>query len=252
MKKNFVMLNFCTEYSSEGSTHKRMDRDACFGPVFHSKGILNNKYHIKIYKLGDFLNKKNQNNACLTDKKGIINHLRILKSLFKFNYKLKEERDYFMLTLSLNADVMYHKYLLCWVRYLYEYPFNVFLSDTNKLKKLPDFKFESVINLFNLVGATSCITDHGTQIHAIGETHLFKKLLTTYEIIKSIDKEIAEDRKWINEVFPVVRDKEFLTLDEDDDSNLHCLEYWESEKEFNDRLKVYKHNYKILKNNKKK
>lgn len=265
MNKNFMMLNFCTEYGSEGNTKKNLSKNACFSTIFYSEdnGIVQkNKYTIKLYKIGDWLNKKRQNNACLTDRAGIIHHLKILQSVFKFSYHLKENEDHFVLTMTLDGDLIYHKYMLSWVRYLYEYPFNVFLADACKLKKIDGFKFESIINLFNLVGATSGIYQHGTGIHAIGETAWFKALMTTKEIQAKL-KELEGGNKRVNDIFPILHangewgapDKNEIegveTLKEED-NNLHSSDYWSSEEEFNKRLKLYKKNYKILTDYKKK
>ena len=258
------MLNFCTEYSSEGNTTKNMRVDACFSTIFHSEhnGVIQeNTYTIKIYRMGDKLNKDRYNNACLVDKNGIVHHLKILSSVFKFAYHLKEEKDHFVLAITLKGDLIYHKYMLSWVRYLYEYPFNVFLFDANRLKKLPEFKFESIINLFNLVGATSGINDHGVGIHAIGDTEYFKGLMTTKEIQSRLT-ELCGGNKRINDIFPVLyrgngwgddvnKIKGVETL-EADNNTLHSSDYWDSEEEFNKRLEIYKKNYKILKEYKKK
>lgn len=265
MKKNFLMLNFCTEYSSEGNTQKALRKDACFSTIFYSEGngiVQKNKYTIILYKIGDWLNKKRQNNACLMDRAGIVHHLKILQSVFKFSYHLKEKEDHFVLTITLEGDLIYHKYMLSWVRYLYEYPFNVFLEDAYKLKEIPGFKFESIINLFNLVGATSGICQHGTRIHAIGETHWFKALMTTKEIQAKL-RDLKGGNTRVNDIFPVVftnkrsfgdppnKVENMKTLGEDD-NNLHSSDYWDSEEEFNKRLEFYKENYKILKDYKKK
>ena len=253
MKKNFLMLNFCTEYSSEGNTQKDLSKSACFGMIFGSKynGIIQkNKYTIKLYKIGDLLNERRQNNACLEDRAGIVRHLKILQSLFKFSYHLKENEDHFTLTVTLEGDLIYHKYMLTWVRYLYEYPFNVFLADAYKLKRIPSFKFESVINLFNLVGATSGLNEGGTDIHAIGNTRHFKSLITTKEI-KAKLKELEGGDKRINDIFPILPREKVETLIEDD-YNLHSSDYWDSEEEFNKRFELYKKNYKILTDYKKK
>lgn len=267
MNKNFTMLNFCTEYNSEGNTQVTMRRVACFGDIFRSEknGIVQkNKYTIKLYKIGDLLNKEMQNNACLTDRAGVVHHLKILQSVFKFGYRLKENKNDFKLSLTLEGDLIYHKYMLTWVRYLYEYPFNVFLADAYKLKNIAGFKFESIINLFNLVGATSSIFQFGTDIHAIGETSWFKALMTTKEIQARL-KELKGGGTFISDIFPVLHAKtgwnapnkklkDVTTLEDIniDYDRLHSSDYWDSEEEFNKRLELYKKNYKILKDYKKK
>ena len=264
MNKNFLMINFCTEYSSEGNTEKKMRRDYCFSDVFHSEGngvVQKNTYTIKMYKMGDRLNKDRYNNAILTDKNGIVHHLKILSSVFKFAYHLEEKEDHFILTITLDGDLIYHKYMLTWVRYLYEYPFNVFLADANRLKELPDYKFESIINLFNIVGATSGINDHGVAIHAIGDTSAFKACMTTKEIQERL-KELCGGHKMINTLFPIVyrgknyndevnkvKGVETLQVHTND---LHSSDYWDSIEEFNKRLELYNKNYKIIKEYKEK
>lgn len=253
MNKNFVMLNFCTEYSSQGNTKKNMCQDACFSTVFYSErnGIKQkNIYTVKLYKMGDFLNKKRQNNACLTDRAGVVHHLKVLQSVFKFAYRLKEHDDHFLLKITLDGDLIYHKYMLTWVRYLYEYPFNVFLADAIKLKQLPRFRFESIINLFNIVGATSGIRMHGTGIHAIGETADFKELLTTKQIQERL-KALEGGNRRINDIFKYLDyDKNMIYLG--DPEELKCSEYWESEEEFKKRVHFYQENYKNIKNKNKK
>lgn len=253
MDKNFLMLNFCTEYSSQGNTNKNMCKDACFSTVFYSErnGVKQkNVYTVKLYKLGDLLNKKRQNNACLTDRAGVVHHLKILQSVFKFGYRLKETEDHFVLKMTLEGDLIYHKYLLTWVRYLYEYPFNVFLADAMKLKQVPGFKFESIINLFNLVGASSGICQHGTGIHAIGETANFKELLTTKQIKQRL-KELEGGNQRINNTFQYLEDAKFKKL-EDNDRQLACSEYWLSEALFEERVPIYQENYKLIKSKNKK
>lgn len=250
MNNNFLMLNFCSEYSSEGDTYKKMKKEACFSTVFNSNEVIQeNKYTIVLYKPGDFLNKKKQNNACLTDRKGIVKHIRVLKSFFPFKYSLKEKKDRFEIVLILKGDIIYHKFLLCWVRYLYEYPFNVFLTEANKLKNIPEFKFKSIINLFNLVGATSSIYDFGTSIHAIGETRYFKHFMTIKEIKDKLNK-LKGGKSRVNEIFKTLLKEEGLKSLKVDDKTLHSSEYWDSEEEFNNRLELYKENYKIIKRNK--
>lgn len=248
MDKDFAFLSFHCEYSSKGSTNIRDRAGVCFSPIFQGEGngiIQDNSYTIKIYKLGKVLREKKLNNACLIDKKGIIHHLRVLKSIFSFKYRLKEHKDYFLLNLKLKADLIYHKYMLTWVRYLYEYPFNVFLLDANRAKKEPEFKFESIINLFNIIGATTKISDHGTTIHAIGETYRVKELLTIKEI-KSRLKKLKRGHTRLNDIFKVIEDKAFDSISSE--KSFKSSEYWLSENLFKkERLSVYKKNYTLIK-----
>lgn len=248
MDKSFLMLNFCTIYESKGNTTKEMCEEACFGTVFHSErnGIeQNNTYTIKIHKFGDFVREKRQNNGCLINRADIVRHLRVLKSIVRFKYSLKEHKDLFVLTVNINGDLMYHKYALTWIRYIYEYPFNVFLLDAHRLKKLPEFRFDSIINLFNLVGATSSIQDWGTAIHAIGRTYNFKLFMTTKGIKEQLII-LSKGNNQVNNIFKELdKDCKAYTL-KATSGDLHSLDYWDSEDKFKQRYKIYIKNYKIL------
>lgn len=248
------MLNFCTKYKSEGSTNHLFREEACFDAIFrsaHQNGVIQtNTYTIRLYKFGDKLLANKQNNACLTDKAGIIKHLRILKSLFKFKYKIIEKENYFDLVIILSGHLIYHKYLLTWVRYLYEYPFNVFLMDANKLSKLPEFKFESIINLFNLIGVTSGIRDNGVSIHSIVDTSYPQQLQTIKALQDKLKEKVGEE-EWLNDLFDTQLEiaNELLTLPVSSKMK-HSSDYWNSENQFEARLIIYKKNYKILKQKK--
>jgi hypothetical protein len=251
MEKNFAFTNFCTIYSSKGNTPNNLRERACFSDIFYSEynGVVQkNTYEVTLYKLGDTLNKERKNNACLLDKRGIIRHLKILQSVFKFSWHLKEDGDdKYILTLTLDGDLIYHKYLLTWVRYLYEFPFNVFLLDAINLKKLPEFKFESIINLFNVAGATSGINRHGCDIHAIGATYTFKQLYTIKETKSSL-KSLEGGHTRLNNTFLYVEDEDNLKqFNKTLKDNVDSLEFWSSDEWFTKRLPLYKENYKILK-----
>lgn len=242
---NFSFLNFCTIYSSKGYIKKPLREDACFSTVFKRlpiNKVVTNTYTIRLFK-GNTQIEKNNNNSCFVDRRGIVNHLRVLKALFPFNYKLKEAKRFFNLTVTLKASNIYHKYLLSWIRYLYEYPYNMFLLDVHRLKKISKFKYESIINLFNLVGATSDINDHGTRIHAIGEIPEFKKLTSSSEIKAILDNNPNK----LNNIFKTINNIKGLKRLQDDYDDLHTSEYWESEEKFQERLDIYISNYKKLK-----
>lgn len=251
MKNDFAMLNFCTEYSSDGDVKHRMNKEACFGEIFRNRRMMKNKYTIKIYKIGDVLNKEKRNNACFMDKVGVIHHLKILKSVLPFKYKIKEMENCYILTLIVEGKNIYHRYILSWVRYLYEFPFNVFLMDAHRMKSLPEFKFESIINLFNVVGATTKIGIFGEDIHGIGDTRKFKALMTIKEIKNSLKN--LEYNPVLNNTFPNIEEeiRKISHTCVKDHKTLHSSDYWESNEEFDLRLENYKFNYKILKNYKK-
>lgn len=260
---NFSFINYCTIYSSKGSTNLELESRACFANVFESRnnGILTNTYTIKIYTENalENANEWHRGNICLTDRGGIVNHLRTLKSLFNFKYRVKNCETYFLVTIRLRGRLIYHKFLLSWVRYLYEFPFNIFLNEAKKLRELPDFKFESIINLFNLVGMTSRMSCYGTDIHAIGKTYCMKALITNKQLKKRLT-DTKNNRDTLDNLFSTIYDPIGFHTEEDTKKFgeikvlrnarklLYTLEYWDSDEEFENRLKLYKENYKVLKN----
>lgn len=242
MDRAFLMLNFCTEYSSEGSIKKDLGVEYCFSTIFKQSGLLSNTYTIKLYKLGDRLYNEKSNNVCLTNRGGIVKHLKLLRSVVNFSYRLKETNEYYILKLKISGSVIFHKYALAWVRYLYEFPFNVFLYDANRLKELPEFKGNSVFNLFNMIAATSHIDDHGTYIHSIGGVTDFKYFVT----INTLKGRLSSNNYLEYLVTSIPPDIEISYLDSSFNT-LHSLDYWMSDIYFNKRVKRYRFNYRKLK-----
>lgn len=236
--QEFRFLNFCTKYSSKGDINIRMKTAACFGDIFHSnKDKLKNKYTIKVYKDG-YIN--NDNNACLLDKKEISNHIKLIKKLVpSFRHKVIEEgEDGFTIILWINAKLIYHKFILTFVRYIYEFPYNMYLLEAHRLRKY--YRNASILNLFNLVKCTIKITDHGTDIHAIGSVHQDQLFMSTQKLKQRIKKACR-----LNDIFDIDAN---INLNRINNSFSRDLENWLSEEDFiNKRLEAYKHNYKQIK-----
>jgi hypothetical protein len=256
MNKVFNFLNYYTKYSSTGDCKVPLPKQHyyCFGDIFHRSDIVhNNTYTIHLFKYGKPVIVEKKNNAILTDRKGIVAHLRALKKVVNFNYRLAEKKDIFILKLHVKAHLFYHKYILTWVRYLYEFPFNVYLLDVARLTREPEFKWVSAINLFNIVGATCKYYGYGVNIHAIGSTSTFKKLKTNKELKKALNKYAIDGKQnSLNYIFAYIerdtRDNSpFKSIT--DVMQIVDLDFWKSDKDYQERLDYYKYNYKILKSN---
>ena len=252
MDKQFVYLNFHTEYSSTGTLEKRMRREYCFSDVFYHDHVQNNKYVIRIYKGLDALNQDQRNNACFMTKDELFDYISIAKRFNDFNLKIDENEKMFTVHLELDAKRVVHRYVLTWLRYAYEFPFNVYLADAIRLKNVTGFKRDDLFNLFNLVSATSGYHFHGDYIHCIGDASWVRPFYTPKEQINILDK--ADDCEEVNDLFRHI-DAEIDLFMRDMpgyEENMKCYEYWTDDKEFKKRLVYYKKNKTIIKHYKKK
>lgn len=196
--KEFRFVDYHTIYSCRGSLERPMGSRACFGYVFNTfipedAHII---YTILTYKGVEFVKNTQESNACLFTKEEIRNHLRQLKSLYPIHYRVEDYREkdnekYEKIKISLELkDVppTFHKYALAWLRYIYEYPYNVILRDAYTLKKDTTFRFESISNLFNLI--LGCFNQDVRAVHRIPRSQVSvpMKLTEIRERIQEVDK----------------------------------------------------------------
>lgn len=179
--KEFKFLDYCTEYSCEGSLERAMQVNACFSHVFNA--VKNNssiKYRIILYMGTRYSAEQHKSNACIFTKREVRNHLKLLKSLYPLQYSVRDYKDKdgykrILVTLNIeNTPATFHKYALTWLRYLYEFPYNVLLRDAYTLKKERTFRFESIANLFNLT--LSCYCGNPREIHQIPTNSIIQRL----------------------------------------------------------------------------
>ena len=242
MDKQFVFLNFHTEYSSSGTLEKEMCREYCFSDVFYGKARQGNEYVIKFY-LGEIgLKDGAKNNACFLTKEELSDYISLAKKIHDFEFSIDEDekiKGVLNVTVRLSATRIVHRYILTWIRYAYEYPFNMYLMDAMRLKELDEFKDDDLFNLILLVGATVGYHFHGDRIHSIGDITWPRKFYTLEERIDALKK--SEDGGEVNSLFPEL-DVELDTLYKKDNEfkeNYQSLEYWQSEDYFAKRLPYY-------------
>lgn len=244
--KEFQYLSYCTEYSCEGDLVKEMDKEACFGYVFRLINTCNNvKYRIILYSGAEFSKNEHQSNACLFTKREIRRHLLLLKSLYPFHYKVSDYKadddvkyNRIEVFLELNdVPPMFHKYILTWLRYTYEYPYNVILKDAYALKKDPTFRFESISNLFNLV--IGCFCSNPRDIHQIPRNQVSTpmKLAEVREKIQKV--------KHLNDIYQGLKDKQDQIPKSIGEYNIYDIEYWRDG--FEVRKPIYMKVYKEIK-----
>lgn len=238
MNLSFNFLNFCTIYESKGSINKIKGKEACFSKIFNSNYIfMSNEYHIYIDKtLKSIRNAKN--NYCPFSRKEIVNFIRTAKKIAKFNYRIKETNNEYELIIKVKKTLEIHKYLLSYLRYLYEYPFNMYLQDTIKLSKIKEFKGISLINIFNLVSDSMKNHERASYIHGIGEPSIIKEIKSN----TFVRNKLNHSGVMMNDIFPGSTKNIKLTYIQPNAT----LDYWNNADIFLTRLQVYKNNLKAI------
>ena len=248
--KELQFLDYHTEYSCKGTLEKEMDVEACFSFVFNQidEGNVSEEYEVILYKGTAFSREHHNSNSCLFTKKQIRNHLKQAQGIYPFDFYITEAAKWrggynvFKIHLKLtNVPGMFHKYLLTWLRYMYEYPYNVILYDAYKLKKDPCFRFTSMSDLFNLV--LGCFNENPAAIHQIAENQVSKTML------KRDIREKLQNIQILNNVYVKLKNKVKINQipNEDGDLTTTDFEFWESDDIFERRRKpVYMNVYKEI------
>lgn len=244
--KDFQFLDYHTEYSCKGDFAKPMKQEYCFSFVFSNtnKDSVSEEYVIILYKGIGFCKKKHKANACLFTKQQIRNHLKQAQGIYPFRYRVTEVPNWkfrgavFQVHLTLkDVPGTFHKYILTWLRYMYEYPYNVLLCDAYKLKKEKCFRYSSISNLFNLVLGSFC--KNPRLIHQIAKNEISKKMSKKELQIKL--KNVYE----LNEIYTGLRKKKPMIPKEVLGTTVSDIEYWENNEIFDTYrkpiyMKVYK------------
>lgn len=248
--KDFQFLDYHTEYSCKGEFEKKMCTEACFSFVFRrtSEENVSEEYEIILYKGTDFSRVMHKSNSCLFTKKQIRNHLRQAQGIYPFDFYITEVPDWgkgynvFKVRLKLtNVPGTFHKYLLTWLRYTYEYPYNVILYDAYKLKKDPCFRFTSMSDLFNLV--LGCFSEDPRDIHQIARNQVSKTML------KRDIREKLQNIQTLNDVYDRLKSKgeKNQIPNKYGDLTTSDFEFWESDNIFERQRKpIYMNVYKEI------
>lgn len=158
----FEYLNYSTIYQASGDLvfeNKNLEGEACFSYIF--RNVKNNKKQHIIYSIyistdPGFIQENRENNFCILTKEQIRFHISYLRFISSFKYKITKKfiDDYsgFRIDLNLNAIGSVHKMFLTWIRYLYEFPYNLVLYDSFKLREEKRFiERSNYLNIVNFV-----------------------------------------------------------------------------------------------------
>ena len=100
-------------------------------------------------------NKWGISHYCFFSKDEIIKYLELLKDVFEFDYSVKDGEDCYWLSLSINNTTIYHKLILTYIKYLYQYPLNYILYDSLKLMELQkDNEYMTICYAIAIVSCT--------------------------------------------------------------------------------------------------
>lgn len=196
---NWNFVNYETIYSSEGTVNVPMESHACFGRIFRDDNLQQkNKYVIHMYKGLQHMEETHGNNAVLVDVDTIFVHLNILKRLFEFNYKLEEKvnqnmHPYFELSFEYDGHRLEHEFMLTWIRYLYEFPYAIFIKDVYELKKFPEYQFINPIMLYNII---SSVYDRERDIHSMFKNNVATRLYHYNDIKDRIEARKPHVNGW--------------------------------------------------------
>lgn len=237
----FKYLNFCTIYSSEGDICEELSEHACFSSVFDGPNYQSNTYNIHIYKEFDLI-KESKSNGCFLDINQINKHLSYLNRICNITYNVTEQIDktlkpYYNVYVNLSAHNLIHRFVLTWIRALYEFPYCIYLPEVYKLKK---FKAFEKINVFNILNIIACSFDIGDDIHMFTCPAYYPKLKKFEEIKQQLTELNVDETHNLFEVFSTEKPNE----------NYINREIIFDEESFRFRMKYYLDIYNKIKNGK--
>lgn len=130
--------SYYTNYSTTGDVKLAINRPhknaACFRQLYNElcgKQTIN--YQIYIYKECQPIGQAG--NTTLLTKSELYNFIKSAKNLFPFSFRIKENKSYYIVHAKLTGNEIYHKYLTTWIRYTYEYPYNICCLNVMQMRK---------------------------------------------------------------------------------------------------------------------
>lgn len=237
---NFRDSEYCTNYKANDQTF--LDQP-CFSKFFNSEDIKEDgKYEVYLVKNINFGDRIGRNHYLLFNEDEILEHMAQLQKIIpSLKYNLTSalidirngNRDCYVLSFSLSDKCsLVHKYALTWVRYLYEFPYNIILKEAYKLKFTchSPFNRQSISNLY-MVCSTTFPSVPGI-VHSVNYSGYFIPNYIIKERLHRFDR--------LNNIYeaPSWAETDQLKLDLDYDVYT-SLEYWNSPEKFLERIPYY-------------
>lgn len=213
---NFYRYGNSTYYGTTGYYDIPEGWDCCFGEFTKdcSRDIrLSQEFNITLWKLNSkVMTEQGHNNVCLFNIKEIIEHLKEIQNICKFEYKVIQYKDRYVINFYIDAYALYIKFVLTWIRLLYEYPHNVLYCEAKKLSKLPAFADMNLLSIYNLVCSTMYTESYCSYENNFIYSSRFTEPITYEELKKRIEEFIKEDVYWINQLFTITENEGLVVL----------------------------------------
>lgn len=208
-------LNFSCHYTAYGDINYktrnseydkspfpfRISASACFHYIFEQcdkiEAPFKCRYYIRCLKYNkDRTDAVNSN--VLVNKEDMIKHISYAQDIFDFKFYIKEFTHYYGITLYITKPYapVYHKFILSWVRYLYEFPMCLIPFIQKKVEK--DFPELSPIILFLYI--VSNISDYNNH-HKICSSYRFPIIANTEELKERFERYVAVGNTRLNPLF---------------------------------------------------
>lgn len=194
--------SYATIYNATVNSNKELysyvGRHACYGDsLARMSGTHNDaSYHIILVRDDSWV-KRHYKNQCRMSKHQVENYLRRIKSIQPFKYSVKEGEfegaECFHLYLKM-TDVTKKQatFVLQCVKRIYEWPYCFFLEQALQLQRIPKYKHDSILNLFNVTYST--FYDSQNTDHCFSGNAKFEKYSTIREKLPHV--------KYTSDVYP--------------------------------------------------
>lgn len=229
----------------------------CWGGLVHrcrfdNRTCIDIKIHIYKNKLHE-----NINHYCIFhNTQDLVSYLTEITKYCNFEFTVNPKKNGFDITIKeFSGNRLRILWVLNLIRHTYEFPFNAFLKDALILRNSdPELKDEHIVNLIQTVATSSTATYY----------HLDQSLGGRYRVLKTIDdiKSSFDQKKTVTAIYKDILKEDvgnkFESLPSTNKYNnipVSSWNYWfefdtGDESTLEDRLKIYKHNYKLLKQGK--
>jgi len=245
-------LNYSTIYKAKinGAIFKETrQRDVCFGSSLSRCIRQQNQaeYTIVLVTSPSYIETNNYNNYCWMSKHQVENYLRRIKSIKPFTYNVKEARwngyNCYDIHLKMTGTKKEITFVLQSIKRTYEFPFNYLLFEAYQMQRLPAFKFDSVLNLFDVAWVS-----HYGQAYNSGHSYSGNSYFVKYKDLR----ERLPHVNYATELFISNRGKATKMIPYDNKSMVNSYSIpkdtvnW-TEENFRKFLPTYIENYKVLK-----
>jgi hypothetical protein len=247
-----IQLKYCcysSLYSASGDIEVPLKSHACYADVLNRGNNINDEhYEIFMIRDLDYALDNRYAHTCFLSLSELKKHISLARRLFPFTYSVEEvtyqKYPAFKVNIDLSAPHFYHRYLTSWIRYAYEYPFNIILNDVLRMKHeyLPK---ESTTNLFVLCantfydGPLYYNTGHSISEHS--------SVFLKESKLKQVIKEKASNSGLYTRINSIYPRQDNLNCSRFEGNKYKYVDFWLDNEGFEERAKTYLANYKKMK-----